>query len=100
MLVYDEVSVSALDAFYSLSSLIHYQQDSLQKWALQVFVFTSILIAFGHPQQVVDVEDQWRDEVHLSLPQKIDHMNLLGYRKSFHQIDDKFTELCEFKCDE
>ena len=27
-------------------------------------------------------------------------MNLLGYRKSFHRIDDKFTELCEFKCDE
>ena len=27
-------------------------------------------------------------------------MNLLCYRKSFHQIDDKFKELCEFKCDE
>ena len=38
--------------------------------------------------------------MHLNLPQKTDHMNLLGYRKSFHQIDDKFTELCEFKCDE
>ena len=27
-------------------------------------------------------------------------MNLLDYRKSFHQINDKFKELCEFKCDE
>ena len=27
-------------------------------------------------------------------------MNLLDYRKSFHQINDKFKELYEFKCDE
>ena len=27
-------------------------------------------------------------------------MNLLGYRKSFHQINDKFVELYVFQCDE
>ena len=38
--------------------------------------------------------------MHLSLPQKTDHMNLLGCHKSFHQTNDMFTELCEFQCDE
>ena len=38
--------------------------------------------------------------MHPSLPQKTDHMNLLGYRKSFHQTNDMFTELYEFKCGE
>ena len=38
--------------------------------------------------------------MHLNLPQKTDHMNLLGYRKSFHQINDKFVELYVFQCDE
>ena len=27
-------------------------------------------------------------------------MNLLDYHKSFHQISDKFMELCEFQRDE
>ena len=38
--------------------------------------------------------------MHLNLPQKTDHMNLLGYRKSFRQINDKFVELYVFQCDE
>ena len=38
--------------------------------------------------------------MHLNLLQKTDHMNLLGYRKSFHQINDKFVELYVFQCDE